>query len=98
MLVCSVKVQFQSTPPARGATFSTKLRTLAAQEFQSTPPARGATAWALSGLKKPSISIHAPREGGDVTPPAQRPLTHGFQSTPPARGATALAKRSTPSL
>ena len=36
-----------------------------------------------------AISIHAPREGGDVNPPAGRNSVNGFQSTPPARGATA---------
>ena len=34
-------------------------------EFQSTPPARGATKFVGSTLLYASISIHAPREGGD---------------------------------
>ena len=81
-------------------------------QFQSTPPARGATPFCgcNSGCNN-VISIHAPREGGDLrkwttlwwiqefqsTPPARgatRPSTtlilrtYQFQSTPPARGAT----------
>ena len=36
------------------------------REFQSTPPARGATSLATSLCKNAVISIHAPREGGDV--------------------------------
>ena len=36
--------------------------------FQSTPPARGATEPAQTGGGAPTISIHAPREGGDLTP------------------------------
>ena len=36
------------------------------------------------------ISIHAPREGGDVVTPAALYLLLIFQSTPPARGATLL--------
>ena len=35
-----------------------------------------------------SISIHAPREGGDVPAPIFRGITGAFQATPPARGAT----------
>ena len=35
--------------------------------FQSTPPARGATAFMPCQCQRPWISIHAPREGGDVT-------------------------------
>ena len=33
--------------------------------FQSTPPARGATIYAGTLAVKWTISIHAPREGGD---------------------------------
>ena len=36
-----------------------------------------------------TISIHAPREGGDVIPKKPKRITKKFQSTPPARGATA---------
>ena len=35
-----------------------------------------------------TISIHAPREGGDVWDDKRCPPVHKFQSTPPARGAT----------
>ena len=35
--------------------------------FQSTPPVRGATIRILSVRKTDTISIHAPREGGDVS-------------------------------
>ena len=34
--------------------------------FQSTPPARGATTKTKGNLQPPPISIHAPREGGDL--------------------------------
>ena len=103
-------VQFQSTPPARGATSCCLqcpfLRTyfnprpprggrpwqvfkqnLHSQRFQSTPPARGAT----SG--KPTlkiydlvISIHAPREGGDVLQVAAVHLFKHFNPRPPRGG------------
>ena len=56
---------FQSTPPARGATplYLTMNR---GRVFQSTPPARGATADLQHSPDDVRISIHAPREGGDV--------------------------------
>ena len=34
------------------------------------------------------ISIHAPREGGDILMCRPSPVAVAFQSTPPARGAT----------
>ena len=37
------------------------------------------------------ISIHAPREGGDVSPPSDCSKDAEFQSTPPVRGATTEA-------
>ena len=56
---------FQSTPPARGATSPTG-RGGGAYRFQSTPPARGATRRRDEETNSREISIHAPREGGDV--------------------------------
>ena len=58
--------------------------------FQSTPPARGATSQEPTSEHQPSISIHAPREGGDLRTKVRYRLYEGFQSTPPARGATAI--------
>ena len=57
-------------------------------KFQSTPPARGATTSAVSVLHVMTISIHAPREGGDAGVDAAIVDAAVFQSTPPARGAT----------
>ena len=36
------------------------------RQFQSTPPARGATSHSVAVCCTSGISIHAPREGGDV--------------------------------
>ena len=87
--------EFQSTPPARGATCWRRRGTFCGQSFQSTPPARGATINRLSLFVVASISIHAPREGGDdcryYSVCIQR--KEAFQSTPPARGATPHCKR-----
>ena len=83
-------VLFQSTPPARGATYDGSM-TLADREFQSTPPARGATRSRHHHQPPARISIHAPREGGDALADEQIAAINEFQSTPPARGATAPA-------
>ena len=56
--------EFQSTHPARGATYVGALQGIAGQ-FQSTHPARGATSEALQKCWSVVISIHAPREGCD---------------------------------
>ena len=45
--------------------------------------------WAGDLVFKYSISIHAPRAGGDITPYKPAPPVDVFQSTPPVRGATA---------
>ena len=57
--------QFQSTPPARGATLLSGCAGGKAKLFQSTPPARGATSPFSIGLPPNYVSIHAPRTGGD---------------------------------
>ena len=44
------------------------------------------------------ISIHAPREGGDVRPSPPTPNCVLFQSTPPARGATGGRSAAQPAL
>ena len=58
-------LKFQSPPPARGATPPHRCGHPSTQ-FQSTPPARGATKTRLLKIAKQKISIHAPREGGDI--------------------------------
>ena len=57
---------FQSTRPARGATV---LQYLPHElvGFQSTRPARGATPVLVTETVRDDISIHAPREGRDVS-------------------------------
>ena len=79
--------EFQSTPPARGAT-NTIFKAGCIKQFQSTPPARGATLWDKQGDSSHHISIHAPRERGDLDFSSNWSGSWLFQSTPPARGAT----------
>ena len=56
---------FQSTLPARGATWGIQ-RYGRSWKFQSTLPARGATIHPMQLDVHPHISIHAPRTGSDV--------------------------------
>ena len=79
---------FQSTPPARGATALHQIRIITTSQFQSTPPARGATPLVYDDSLSYYISIHAPREGGDLGVLGYAANSDLFQSTPPARGAT----------
>ena len=77
---------FQSTPPTRGATLRSRGSCPAAR-FQSTPPTRGATDNA-SFLRYAdlSISIHAPREGGDQRPLGLLHVLNDFNPRPPEGG------------
>ena len=83
-------LSFQSTLPARGATQAV---------IFGTVPLIGFNPRSLRGERREKVteqvavdvvSIHAPREGSDVTGQSQRPHAQKFQSTLPARGATAL--------
>ena len=79
---------FQSTLPAREATYYSRLSCQSPGQFQSTLPAREATlTWAVVNAVL-FISIHASREGSDPwhCNDGRRPAI--FQSTLPAREAT----------
>ena len=79
---------FQSTPPARGATPPPLGKLSNRVNFNPRPP-RGGRLPIQCGLGSLlGISIHAPREGGDVTTILNSGIPVEFQSTPPARGAT----------
>ena len=56
---------FNPRPP-RGGRPNAGISTKADAKFQSTPPARGATSGSRIHFSETKISIHAPREGGDV--------------------------------
>ena len=60
---CAI-LPFQSTLPARGATFR-RFRRVLPLGFQSTLPARGATGSCIELFDAREISIHAPRTGSD---------------------------------
>ena len=59
-----MSARFQSTPPTRGATATSKASVLDLW-FQSTPPTRGATAHNAAFDKEIIVSIHAPHAGSD---------------------------------
>ena len=79
--------EFQSTPPARGATAPY-------DGFDLDPgisihaPREGGDNVSFASTAYTPISIHAPREGGDGTGYKFYWDNITFQSTPPARGAT----------
>ena len=54
--------------------------------FQSAPPREGGDRELISKRQELTISIHAPREGGDVLSAIHASSCFLFQSTPPARG------------
>ena len=57
--------------------------------FNPRPPRGGATLYKCGNERYLLISIHAPREGGDLASAIPFLLVFDkFQSTPPARGAT----------
>ena len=80
-------VVFQSTRPARGATYGLLALRLV-RRFQSTRPARGATGWVKCLVGGLFVSIHVPRTGRDDLPGVLFKVVVWFQSTRPARGAT----------
>ena len=59
------KINFNPRPP-RGGRHRPLSKEKLPISFQSTPPARGATLCFAPGSCHFMISIHAPREGGDV--------------------------------
>ena len=84
----TVNNAFQSTPPARGATFPYAPVVLVSNGFNPRPPRGGRRSRCVHIHLGISVSIHAPRAGGDPIVGVKDTATIAFQSTPPARGAT----------
>ena len=83
------KPAFQSTPPARGATFL-RLPGKPCPRISIHAPREGGDPRKIAQIPHSgAISIHAPREGGDPVVIDAENNSVVFQSTPPARGATA---------
>ena len=65
---CSCASLFQSTPPARGGDSYPVHTELAVSDFNPRPPRGGRLRRENCELHHTVISIHAPREGGDMVP------------------------------
>ena len=85
--VSSMKRHFYPRSP-RGERLSGKAHTSSVNAFLSTLPARGATGGQSVQDGFSMISIHAPREGSDITTGLTVGTSVIFLSTLPARGAT----------
>ena len=86
----SVAAVFQSTLPARGATFRDRAAP-APQSISIHAPRTGSDRKAARLAARPhGISIHAPRTGSDIVI-ISASLRRLFQSTLPARGATGIS-------
>ena len=87
-MICFAILLFQSTLPARGATFVPNNRTINDEGFQSTLPARGATTTAPKELLR-AVVFQSTLPARGATFDDDRSVVVGiFQSTLPARGAT----------
>ena len=78
-------IYFNPRPPCGGRRKRSDLRA-AQSEFQSTPPVWGATYAALQQRGLRSISIHAPRVGGDSGPTHASAGSRYFNPRPPCGG------------
>ena len=78
---------FNPRPP-RGGRRADRGITVHLTHFNPRPPRGGRLSGPHPELPAYAISIHAPREGGDMTYNRTADFTVTFQSTPPARGAT----------
>ena len=90
--LCRSTAEFQSTPPARGAT-AAALNAEYSPIISIHAPREGGDFLAILQRSPISISIHAPREGGDPSGYLPDRVRKAFQSTPPARGATQFPDR-----
>ena len=76
---------FNPRPP-RGGRLRQRTDPSAQPLFQSTPPARGATITDILQNSSHNISIHAPREGGDVQTVTNFRVIVDFNPRPPRGG------------
>ena len=80
------RLQYFNPRPPRGGRLAARDLHRGGRTFQSMPPARGATSSPAMAITEAIISIHAPREGGDVV------VLHGivggddFNPRPPRGG------------
>ena len=87
MAFLAAEISFQSTHPARGATWA-GCGGSGSPTISIHAPREGCDRTAVFISQSPPISIHAPREGCDISCGYAAALSRPFQSTHPARGAT----------
>ena len=80
--------RFQPMLLVRGATAQLRPQFWITEQFRSTLPVRGATHLRHATQDRRDISIHAPREGSDLSLQTMAVGPMRFQSTLPGRGAT----------
>ena len=81
-------IMFQFTHPGRGATSGWSCCKDDAYSFNSRTPGGVRPLVCFVHAVKLGVSIHAPREGCDISPPMCCPSCVTFQFTHPGRGAT----------
>ena len=81
----SLRLIFQSTPPARGATLPDRCAAATEWYFNPRPP-RGGRPRPMAHMPRYPISIHAPREGGDFAGAAKGKVQRYFNPRPPRGG------------
>ena len=84
-LIAYVQDSFNPRPP-RGGRRGTVCSTIGNGKFQSTPPAWGATPDQRHDVIPVSVSIHAPRVGGDVCATTRVRNVSCFNPRPPRGG------------
>ena len=77
---------FQSTPPARGATWQVRMPAPWTSHFNPRPPRGGRPCKGYEFRCSQPISIHAPREGGDTTSLSRAAGVKDFNPRPPRGG------------
>ena len=77
---------FQSTPPARGATWAMQIGGACSMHFNPRPPRGGRRERKRAGAGACGISIHAPREGGDSALVDVSFVLRNFNPRPPRGG------------
>ena len=77
---------FNPRPPREGGDNGLIVGSLHFILFQSTPPAKGATHHSRTHGVHRGISIHAPREGGDLLTCFHSPVRSDFNPRPPRGG------------
>ena len=75
--------RFQSTPPARGATLQTGVLSDGSRDFNPRPPRGERPVAQVNVGRLCGISIHAPREGSDLSRLCKRALPAYFNPRPP---------------